>query len=486
MRANRWKGLPIFTLCSMMAAAEISTERIALESFDGRSMPAELGRLSVPAERRDTGRKISTAFYFLRAKNPGSNIPVVFLMGGPGVPATFIAKVPPYFELFASLAEHSPVILLDQRGTGQSTPKVDCPGGFEPPLGLFATPQSLQKVYAESYRGCARYWAARRAFPKDFSVEEIADDVEDLRAALDIPQINLLALSFGTRIGLEMIRRHPEAVHKAVLQGTVTPDGLVRLPVEMDAFFRRTAADAKAQAAEKGLDEDLEATYRNVIQTLDREPLLVPITTNEGKRITAAIGSKMFAALVATRATDTRLPALLTSVNQKDTSVIAPMLQSVYQDLQSGAGNMMGHTAPCSGTVPTKRLKLAREQLSGSLLAEPFDNLTVTDGFCHDIGFRREGRDDRTPSGEMPVLFITGDLDDRTPVPLAESAVKNFRQGRSVVIRNGGHELLVEKPVRELVTSFFESDVSADSEIALPSRTFMSVAEAAQPPRRPR
>ena len=449
-------------------------------------MPAELGRLSVPAERRHPGRQISTAFYLLRAKNPSNVIPVVFLMGGPGVPATLIAKVPPYFELFASPAEHSPVILLDQRGTGQSTPKVDCPGGFEPPSSLFATPQALQKAYTESYAGCARYWARRQAFPNDFSVEEIADDVEDLRLALGVHQLDLLALSFGTRIGLEIIRRHPDGVRKAVLQGTVTPDGLVRLPLEMDAFFRRMAADVKAQAPDKGLDGDLESAYRSAIRKLSREQLSVPITTSKGKPIMVEIGSEMFAALLATRTTDPRLPALLTSVNRNDTSVIAPMLQSVYQDLQSGAGNMMAHTAPCSGTDAAKRLRLARGQLSRSLLAEPFDNFMVTEVFCHDIGFKGGSKSNRAPSGKMPVLFITGDLDDRTPVQLAESAVKNFFNGSNVIVRNGGHELLGEKQVRELVTSFFETGDIAGREIALPSRTFMSMAEAAQPPQRPK
>jgi pimeloyl-ACP methyl ester carboxylesterase len=473
-------------ICAAVAAAELPTERVVLQSFDGRSAPAEMGRITAPASRRNPGRQVSVAFYRLPAKNPGKSIPIVFLMGGPGVPATFIAKVPPYFDLFDALSGLSPVILLDQRGTGQSTPKVDCPAGFQPPPNLFLTPQALEKAYAGAYAACANYWSARQAFPDDYSVDEIADDIEDLRAGLNVPQVDLLALSFGTRIAIEMIRRHPASVHRAVLQGTVTPDGLVRLPSEMDAFFQRTAAEARPQAAAKGLDEDLAAAYRSVLQKLRSEPLPVPITASDGRKVTVEIGSAMFAALVATRTTDPRLPALLTSVNRRDASVIALILQSVYRDLESGAGNMMAHSAPCSGTDPANRPRLARQEASRSLLAEPFDNSVVTGEFCREIGSTKRIRNQPVVSGAMPVLFITGDLDDRTPVSLAKSAAKGFPQAQSIVVRNGGHELLVEPPVREQVLGFLRNGEIAKAEIVLTGPIFPSMAEAAQPPARPR
>lgn len=197
-------------------------------------------------------------------------------------------------------------------------------------------------------------------------------------------------------------------------------------------------------------------------------------------------GPAMFAAMVATRTTDTHLPALLTSVSRTDTSVIALMLQSIYRDLEGGAGNMMAHSIPCSGTDPANRLRRARGQASKSLLPEPFDNRVVTDEFCRDILSPRRSKKAPALSGDMPVLFVTGDLDDRTPIETAQTALKGFRRGRSVIVRNGGHELLVEEQVRKLVASFFQGDEVAQTNISLNQRTFMSVIEAAQPPIRRR
>jgi pimeloyl-ACP methyl ester carboxylesterase len=317
-------------------------------------------------------------------------------------------------------------------------------------------------------------------------VEEAADDVEDLRAALGIPEVDLLALSFGTRIGLEVIRRHPKSVHRAVFQGTVTPDGLVRFPVELDAFFRRTASDAQPQARAKGLVDDLESALRSAIKRLEHKPLSVPIETKKGNRLTVTIGPSMFRALVATRTADPNLPALLTSVARGETSVVALILQSIYRDLEGGAGSMMAHSMPCTATDGSHRLKFAGAQAPPSLVGEPFDNAVVSDAFCRQIHSYRRTRSTPIPSGDMPVLFIGGDLDDRTPVALAEAALRGFAHGRLVVAANGGHELLVDGQVQELVARFFAGVEDPQTRISLPPRTFSTVTEAAQPPRRPR
>ena len=407
-------------------------------------------------------------------------------MGGPGVSATFIAQVPPYFTLFRSLAEQAPVILLDQRGTGLSNPTVDCPEGFKPPANLFTTPQALLKTYMSSYAKCAEYWSSRGVFPDDFSVEEVADDVDDIRAALGVPQVDLLALSFGTRIALEMVRRHPHSIRRMVLQGTVTPDGLVRLPFEMDKFFRQTAEESKSQASAKGLDPDVVSAFTKVRSELQRKPLTIPIKTRRGSEITVKIGPDLFAALAATRTIDPRLPALLTSLARGDKSVLAPILQSIYEDLEKGAGSLMAHSIACTATDSDARLRIAKSEVPRSLLGEPFDNSTVAEGFCRQIHVDRFSRSTPSPAGEMPVLFIGGDLDDRTPVQLAESARKGFGQSRLILVRNGGHELLPEEGVQKIVQDFFAGKNGVEPNISLSAREFATITEAAHPPSHPR
>ena len=146
---------------------------------------------------------------------------------------------------------------------------------------------------------------------------------------------------------------------------------------------------------------------------------------------------------------------------------------------------MMAHTIPCTATDSKTRLKIAKAQAPESLLGEPFDNAMVADDLCRQIHSHRRIKNRPIPSGDMPVLFITGDLDDRTPIGLAESASKGFVHSRQVIVGNGGHELLPEEQVQRMVANFFAGKEGADAKISFPRRTFSSITEAAQPPRHP-
>ena len=486
MRARSFVLILCLGFSTAAAHAQLSTESVTLRSFDGRSVHAELGHLSVPSSHSSPGKKFEIAYYRLPSEHPGNEVPIVFLMGGPGVSATFIAQVPPYFDLFSRLSKLAPVILLDQRGTGLSRPKVDCPAGFKPPADLFTTPRTLLDTYASSYAACAKYWSLHDVSPDDFAIEEIADDIEDLRSGLGVPKVDLLALSFGTRIALEVVRRHPQSVRRMVLQGTVTPDGLVRLPSQMDDFFLRTAEEARSQAAAKGLDADLVSTFRKVKEELQQKPMAVRIKTQAGEDLTVTLGPDSIATLVATRTTDTRLPALLTSLAHGDSSVVALILQSVYQDLEGGAGSMMAHSVSCTATDSTRRLEIAKTQSSKSVVGEPFDNAMVADDFCRKIHVTRRSKSTPAPAGEMPALFINGNLDDRTPVQLAEDARKGFVHGSLIVVSNGCHELLPEEAVQKIVADFLAGKNEPGATFSLPRREFATIAEAANPPKRPR
>jgi len=67
---------------------------------------------------------IQLFFVLLKSTSTNPQPPIVFLAGGPGVPGTGMGRVPVYFHLFARLQEVADVILLDQRGTGLSTPNL--------------------------------------------------------------------------------------------------------------------------------------------------------------------------------------------------------------------------------------------------------------------------------------------------------------------------------------------------------------------------
>ncbi|HUJ42745.1 MAG TPA: hypothetical protein VLW52_03955, partial [Opitutaceae bacterium] len=122
-------GLLLPAFSQQSRRGEIAFEPYSLVTYDGQSQPAELGRLSVPENRRNgSSRFIQIAFVRLKSSAQQAGAPIVYLSGGPGVPASGMARVPVYNKLFNKLRQVADVILLDQRGSGMSSPNLDdCP-----------------------------------------------------------------------------------------------------------------------------------------------------------------------------------------------------------------------------------------------------------------------------------------------------------------------------------------------------------------------
>src|SRR5215213_6884264 len=83
---------------------DIAFEPYSLRTYDGQTHLVELGKISVPEARSaPSGRSLNVAFLRLKSTSARPAAPIVFLMGGPGIAATVIAPIPPYWQLFDAL-----------------------------------------------------------------------------------------------------------------------------------------------------------------------------------------------------------------------------------------------------------------------------------------------------------------------------------------------------------------------------------------------
>ena len=144
----------------------------------------------------------------LAYKRLGSGPALVCHGGGPGFSGL-------YLQNLGGLDEHLELILLDPRGTGGSD---------------------------------------RPADSRAFTVEDYANDVEELRAHLGLERMSLLGHSHGGVVAMEYAARHPERVERLILAST-----LVRFAAEQQRALGAGMAARRGEAWYEDAAEALEA-----------------------------------------------------------------------------------------------------------------------------------------------------------------------------------------------------------------------------------
>ena len=253
--------------------ALVSLEATTIET-SGPTYEAERGRLRVPQVRSQKGStELELGFLRLRstAQEPGP--PLFFLPGGPGGAAIPMAESP----VWARFLELGDVVLMDPRGVGRSQPDLDWSSERMHPELLFGDRATAVEHMAEVCALAAAELGAKGVDFRGLTTVEMADDVDTLRRALGYERVHLMGHSYGTILGLAIIRRHPGTVARFVSVGTAGPGHMMKLPSDLNQSLR---AFSEVVAADPVVGEgmpDLYAAFESVLADLAVEPLPVTV-----------------------------------------------------------------------------------------------------------------------------------------------------------------------------------------------------------------
>lgn len=248
--------------------------------------------LRVPERHaRPAGRQISLFVVVVPGQAPSPRLaPVVYLHGGPGGSVEREVYGMNREDL-AAASGGGDLILFDQRGTGASRPVLGC-SDTRPEAERAAQLQTqgyglLRNDFAAAVRACRASFDAANVDVTAYTSAESAADVEALRRALKVPQVNLYGVSYGTRLAQEVMRRFPGSVRSAVLDSPL-PTGRNYTPWEAALLDR--ALKARLQACTD--DPVCAETYPNIqerfaalLERLDRDPLPVTLFSEESGRV---------------------------------------------------------------------------------------------------------------------------------------------------------------------------------------------------------
>jgi pimeloyl-ACP methyl ester carboxylesterase len=239
------------------------------------------GYLIVP-ESRDIpdSPTIRLAVLILKARNgTESNAPLVILHGGPGGSA-----IDDMTYLFTSNAilDDRDVILIDQRGSGYSEPRLDCPEYEDYWFGDSEGDDeegSEEDGEAQALKACKARLTQEGIDAESYTTEENAADIDDLRKALGYEQIDLYGVSYGADLAIAVMSIYPSGIRSVILDSPV-PDGgrtIASQSAAIQASIHACDKDPECRSAFPRLTEDLQSA----IDRLNEKPITLHIAHPE-------------------------------------------------------------------------------------------------------------------------------------------------------------------------------------------------------------
>ena len=408
-----------------------------LEHADGRALDAERGVLLVPSSRR-RDESVSIALQFLRvpARRDHGLPPLVVLFGGPGVGAidSFHGY---FFEHAERLSAICDVVTFDQRGCHGALP--DLINAFPPDYDL-GEPMTRESFLAAQRQSAARlgaYWRERGVDPNDYNTVESAHDVDDLRKALGAERVNLYGASYGSHLGLAVLRLHDEHVDRAILCLVEGPDDTHKLPSNVDRHFRHLADLARIDANLDGACTDLFADLAAVLDKLERTPVEANL---KGVEHPVAIGRFGLQCVLGNALGSTRvmggLPGFAHQLQRGDHTALVRRFDRWR--INSSIHGMMLAMDHAAGASPERSHRIEVER-AGALLDDSFNLPFPFIG--EELGVAELDAAFRTPvQTDTPTLFCAGTLDGRTPISNAQAALGGFPNGHLIVVEGMGHD----------------------------------------------
>ncbi|HEX6308548.1 MAG TPA: alpha/beta fold hydrolase [Longimicrobiales bacterium] len=371
----------------MQAEPRIEWTEVPRELGEGLRDSLRFGYLEVPADHGEPGGariRLAVGILPARTATPARD-PVVFITGGPGVPGVelWAPRFTKSHDWWDRLRERRDLVILDPRGHGYSDPRLPRGPSFSdgrlceelgpagPPPRSTAAADSLAVSNAAE---CRRLLLAKGVRPELLSSVQVAHDLELLRRALGASQLNLIGLSYGSRIAAEAVRQVPTAIRAVWYAAPLPPAGMGQGSREaheevVGTLIRRCAAHAECHNAYPRLASE----YDSVMARLRRSPATVtgpagPVTIDD------VLLLRMFSELLRNRDRAVRVPLHIHTLADQGERALMPIgleVMRAVDTLSSAAGTHLAFR--CNDGMVNRRSAQQQQQRCQAWLGTAWD-----------------------------------------------------------------------------------------------------------------
>ncbi len=444
--------LYLFLLSSFSTHSQ--EQKLVVENchVDGVKAQVKCGKLQVPENySKPSGEQIGINFVVLPAiDNSDNKTPLMFLAGGPGQAAAELASG--LRRVFNEVRKTRDLILIDQRGTGDSHP-LQCEDALEQNV-YELTPEDF---LAQDINDCLASFSGDLG---QYNSENAIRDFDAVRVALGHKQINIYGGSYGTRAGLVYMRMFPDSLRSVVLDSV----GPIEVPIGLFGQSSARSFNLLLENCQKELScqqayPELKQEFNALLQRLEQAPAQVSIAHPRLGSQTKFVISK--AKLLGTLrmqlysiATRSLVPLV---IHQAYLGNYMPLAGLVAQS-EGGQGIYLGllYNITCNEDYP---------RISASDFEQDADNNFGGDD-SH-FGFKmvcpiwpqyRPSEAFYQPiTADIPTLILSGNLDPVTPPSNGEHSAKSLPNNHHIVIDNAAHTVAMSTCATDIINEFLTS-----------------------------
>ncbi len=446
-----------------LSALELQDCRISVGA-GASGIAARCGILVRPLDPDDPGKgeiELKVAVVPALSLEPASD-PFVPIAGGPG--QSSIHFYAGWASAFERVRLQRDILLLDQRGTGESAP-LACDVDEDFVDGRFAAEQTEE--LAEQCLSLLPH------DPRYFTTGVAVRDLEALRLALGYSSLNVYGISYGSRVAQHYARRFPDTTRTVILDGVVPPqlplgpDIATESQRAIDSVFARCATTPTCHARFPELRED----FALLLGALAEEPVTValqhPVTA---KRELLDFSADHFAAairlLLYNPGTVALLPLLISDAADGNFAPLAAQFHMVAESLSESLSIGMHNAVLCTEDAPFIDWSSVDQGAINASYMGPMQ-LEAIRVMCAVWPKGVLDADLREPlASDVPVLLLSGGADPITPPYFAALAAVAMQQQWQITGEQQGHGLAavgcMPRIIGEFVTAASLAEVATD------------------------
>ena len=410
----------------------------------------ECGSLAVPFDYANPAAGTFTLALTRRlAESPSLRVGSLLVNpGGPGFGGTAVAEQAEWY-LSSSLLERFDVVGWDPRGTGDSTPAVDCIDNYDRYFGIDSPPndaaakQEMVALTQEFVDECVK---RNGEMLKYISTEASARDMDSIRRALGEDRISYFGFSYGSELGAVWVTLFPDTVRAAVFDGASDPNAsgfdqamsqLKGFEQQLNAFFADRAKRPTCAIYNGGRPA---ALFDELARDIDANPIPSP----DGR--TAVTQGVFYTAVVQAMYSNTlwsQLELALAQAARGNGVGLLRLYDEYYQRQPDGTyGNELEAFLAISCLDDPEGATVADVDADVRLFAAAAKRLGENFGYGYACALWPYRVDERVmvtgrTAGPIVVIGTTGDA--ATPLSSTRKAAEALEQGVLVVVEADRH-----------------------------------------------